>query len=244
MAKGTAEAIETTITTVMAKVLPDLMTQMVQKFEICLNKLVETFEEKLRDRCEILSSELYTTNVRVDQLEKKLVECEKVLDKYKVSESVLTSKLSLLETRVDDQEQYFKRDNLIIHGVPEIPGENCSTTVIDICQKYLSAVKIVPSDISVSHRLPSRSERAKPLIVRFTRRDVRQQIYHNKKNLKSTGFTVVEQLTARRQRLMSAATKLMNEGKLTSAWTNDGRIFVKLHDGTIKNIQKDSDLTM
>ena len=62
--------------TVMSKTLPELMTQMVEKFESCLNKLLATFENKPKDRMEMLNGELYNTNVRIDTLERKLTETE------------------------------------------------------------------------------------------------------------------------------------------------------------------------
>jgi len=58
----------------------------------------------------------------------------------------------------------------------------------------------------------------------------------------STGITVMEQLTAHRQRLMATASSLVKDEKLLSAWTVDGRIFVKSHDGNIKDIHKETDL--
>ena len=46
------------MSTVMGKVLPDLMTEIVEKFDGCLNKLLVTFESKLKDKLEMVNGEL------------------------------------------------------------------------------------------------------------------------------------------------------------------------------------------
>jgi len=243
MAKHTAEIIETVMSTVMGKVLPDLMTQIVEKFDGCLNKLLVTFESKLKDKLEMVNGELYSANVRIDSFEKKLADAQKMIDDHRTEQIMLRKEIATLQQQLEEQEQYIKRDNLVFHGVGESEGEDTTTKVVDLCQRHFPTVKLQASDISISHRLPTKStDKTKPIIVRFTRRDIRQQIFRNKKCLKNTNITVVEQLTNKKAKLVTTATALMKQHKLLGTWTNDGKVFIKQLDGSIKSVTTELDL--
>jgi len=52
---------------------------------------------------------------------------------------------------------------------------------------------------------------------------------------------VVEHLTIKRLKLVTAATALVKEGRLFGTWTKDGKVFIKLRDGTIKAVYNNAD---
>ena len=246
MAKITAETIESVMTVAMTKSLPEIMTQIVSRFENCLSKLLASFENKMKDNIDIMNSEVYGTNVRIDGLERKLADAEKVIDGYRAEQVALRREIAAMEQKLDDQEQYNKRDNLVFHGIKESPHEDTTVKVIEVCRQYFPAVNIQPVDISISHRLPTkyeRSDKAKPIIVRFARREVRQQVFQSKRHLKNSNIMIVEQLTNKRLNLVMTANTLLREGKLAGTWTSDGKVFVKLLDGTIKGISNGTELT-
>ena len=72
-----------------------------------------------------------------------------------------------------------------IVGVLEKEDENTNTIVLEVA-KMLDVDKL-PSHISTSHRLPKKTASSRnksgssPIIVRFTSRDIRNQIYANRK---------------------------------------------------------------
>jgi len=243
MAKITADTMEAMMATVMSKTVPELMSQMVKKFESCLNKLLATFENKLKDRLEMVNGEIYSTNVRIDRLEKKLAESEQIVDSYRTEQTALRRELAAAEQRLEEQEQYSKRDNLVFHGIPEHGDEDTMKKVIEVCQRHFPSVNVQTSDISISHRLPTRaSDKPKPIIVRFARRDVRQQIFRSKKQLKNTKLMVVEQLTTKRLKLVTTANGLVREGKLAGTWTNDGKVVIKLLNDETRIVNTERDL--
>ncbi|CAF1665726.1 unnamed protein product, partial [Didymodactylos carnosus] len=53
--------------------------------------------------------------------------------------------------RHNDLEQYDRRLNILVYGVPEDKNENTTDTILDMCQSI--NVNIKQSDISTSHRL-------------------------------------------------------------------------------------------
>ena len=79
-----------------------------------------------------------------------------------------------LEAKLDELEQYTRRDCLEITGIPIVPNDNPALLV-----REMSEV------ISVAHRLPSTKKVKDRLIVKFTRREKRDEVYKKRKNLKS-----------------------------------------------------------
>ena len=77
----------------------------------------------------------------------------------------------------DKNEQYTRRENLRMFGIPEGEDEDTMQVVIDVAQKI--GVKLSRSDISVSHRIgatPDKTRRnaaPRPLIARFVRRETK-----------------------------------------------------------------------
>ncbi|KAJ8246492.1 hypothetical protein GJAV_G00268420 [Gymnothorax javanicus] len=57
-----------------------------------------------------------------------------------------------VDEEIDDQEQYSRRNCLIIHGSPEYPNEDTDATVSQFTKKELS-IEIHSRDIDLSHRL-------------------------------------------------------------------------------------------
>ena len=83
------------------------------------------------------------------------------------------------ELKQDDLEQYSKRDNIIINGIPETENEVTNETVINLAKDL--GVQITSQDISTSHRLGKpRNDKIRPIVAKFVRRDVRTNILKKK----------------------------------------------------------------
>ena len=130
------------------------------------------------------------------------------------------------ENKFDEQEQYSKKDNIIIRGVPERKGESTNNIVCKIAQAV--GVECTEKDISTSHRLGAsntRGGRPRPIVARFVRRDMRTVILRKKRDLKNTtqygNVYIDEHLTSIRAKLVKA---LRNDNDIKSVWTTDGKI--------------------
>jgi hypothetical protein len=65
----------------------------------------------------------------------------------------LLDHIDLLETKLDEQEQYSRRNCLLIHGIPETSSkENTDTLVIDTIRERLN-IPITEEDLDRTHRL-------------------------------------------------------------------------------------------
>ncbi|KAI4466558.1 l1 transposable element-related [Holotrichia oblita] len=174
-------------------------------------------------RTEIISEhkeEIKILNTKVEQLEQVLKSAK---DEAK--------KASL------DLEQYSRRNSIRIFGVPERDNEDTNEVVIDLCKNKLNLD--IPSDkIDCSHRRRAKESNHRPILVKFISRDKKKSVYNNKKKLKGTKIVIKEDLTASNNQLLKEAVKKYG-GK--SAWSNDGKIFIKVHN-KIKLIKNLSDL--
>ena len=85
--------------------------------------------------------------------------------------------------KIDNLEQYGRRQNLEIAGVP-VQDREGTNAVMEVAK--LLDVDILPSHISTSHRSPKKICQngnltcSPPIIVRFTNRDIRNKIYANR----------------------------------------------------------------
>ena len=79
----------------------------------------------------------------------------------------------------DQQEQYSRRDCVIVKGVPQKRGEDTTNIVCRIA--YSIGVSITAGDISTSHRTGRQvGNIPRPIICKFTRRDTKYQIMANR----------------------------------------------------------------
>ena len=83
----------------------------------------------------------------------------------------LSSKVSHLEHRLDDFEQYSRRNSLIVYGIPEEEQENTDKKIIEAAKQHLN-VDILATAIDRTHRLGAKTDRTgeshtRPIIVKF-----------------------------------------------------------------------------
>ena len=125
--------------------------------------------------------------------------------------------------RIDEQEQYSRRENLMIRGIPETENEVTNDKVVEVAE--LMRVRVAHEDISTSHRIGRpQPGRERPLVARFVRRDKRTEILRNKKKLKDTnrGVFVDEHLSPLRAKLLNLVKRDEDTARV---WTIDGKIF-------------------
>ena len=111
----------------------------------------------------------------------------KEVDELKTQVMELNSKVSKLETLIDEADQYERRDCLLLSG-PALPiattGENCKNLVQNLIRSECD-VNIDVSDISTAHRIGKRPLSQQPdkrsIIVKFCRRDTKDDVYRSSK---------------------------------------------------------------
>ena len=147
-----------------------------------------------------------------------------------------------LNRQVLDLDQYHRRINLEVSGVPEKKEEKPENIVLEIAQKINP--DITANDIDIAHRLgPKREdrERPRPIIVRFNNRRSRNAIYDERRKLKNVttrdfGFQgrgkifINENLIASTKELLGEVNKARKSAGFKFLWTHNGRIYVKKNE--------------
>lgn len=157
--------------------------------------------------------------------------------------------LATAETKIDDGEQYSRRNCLLIHGIPERLNEDTSALAIKTFDDLSTdefKVEIQPTDLDRTHRLGKKKvslddskPRPRPIIVKFCSYENRKLVYKNKKELKGSGITISESLTAHRMELLRLAKR---HPKVEAAWSMDGRISCLLENKKRVNINNKRDI--
>ena len=158
----------------------------------------------------------------------------------------------------DSLEQYGRRNNLRISGVPEpkLEPEEVEDTTATIVDLANSALKLDPplqvSDVEVSHRLKkprnAKDGDPRPIIVRFRSKQERFHVISNRRHMKdyndenSTRIYINEDLTASRAKLFSTVRQLQKKKYFNQAWTYNGTIRVKDMQGMVKIISNTDDI--
>ena len=187
------------------------------------------------------------TNEKYEEVLKKLetheAEHKEIITENKILKSTVQSlgnKVEKLKETLNEMEQYSRRECLEIQGIPASSEVEMSSnkTVVKIGE--LMGIDIDEDDISVSHRLPVSSKykgktHDPKIIVKLIRRDVKEQFYRSRKELKNVttqhlGYSVAnhifvnESLTGMNKELFRDCLKAKKDLNFTYVWTSNGKI--------------------
>ena len=197
-----------------------------------------------QDEVKKLQDQVVGQGVKISELTKdkdKLIKDNE--DKDKLILDLQNDKVEL-QNQTDASNQYVRRDNFKITGVPYREDEN----LIDVVQSVTRHIgrEIAESEISDIHRLPNNQtdtngSSAPGIIIRVNRRRVKHEIMDKKKHLRSSphrdypNVGIYEDLTPLRSRILYALRNKKNQdGNKTYkfTWSKEGRIFCRTEQQT------------
>ena len=154
----------------------------------------------------------------------KLTAVDSKIENIELEWSKLTTNIDNMKVQINNIEQYGRLYNLILDDVSEVPvklkGLKFSAYIVNflncILARYLG-FHIQISDIDISHPLYSKKSNGKyVLIIRFTRRDVRNAIFDCSNILYGWGITVRDNLTEVNRELFHLAKSLLSPYQVVS----------------------------
>ncbi|KAK3922774.1 Spike glycoprotein [Frankliniella fusca] len=195
------------------------------ELESLILKTVQVALKPVSDSLETLTKEIEELKVDLQQNDHRISKLEK-----------------FVENKLDELEQYGRRNNLRIFGVPEKPGEDTDDIVLQVAEKM--GVELDKSVIDRSHRVGKRGSQARPIIVKFIGYGPRRTMFTNKKNLKNSKITVREDLTAYRLQVLKEA---VSRYGMKQVWSRDG--IIKINVGSqepvgVKTLEYLNSITM
>lgn len=127
--------------------------------------------------------------------------------------------------------------------------ESSLLAVINYCQNNLN-IEVTPNDISAVHRLPKgKYDRVRPVIVRFSNRRVRDQIFAVRRRMRpsrtesSSIVYVNEHLSKTNEQLFSKCRMMYKNKQVARVWTWHGTVCVKRNDSRIVKVLSMDDLS-
>ena len=100
------------------------------------------------------------------------------------------NKIDDLNRVIDRQEQYLCRNCILVLGVEESENEDTNTVVTETLNELLQE-KLTDIDIDGIGRL-KKGKQTRPIIIKFARYSNRNRVFKNKKKLKDTGISKIE----------------------------------------------------
>ena len=219
--------------------------------------------QQLKEEIKELKAALNNNKRETEKLKIQLTKAEKANDtlhnelkqtRHKLKEQI--EETNRLDEIYDDLEQYSRKNSLEIVGVPESAYESTEEVAIRIGEAVNITIK--PEDIEISHKL--RRKNSKPVIVKFLSHKVKTRLYKARTKLKGLKVSDIfpsyanaslqeqriyinENLTDYRRELFWKANQKKKDNMIISAWTIDGKLFVKtLPDGAPIRIYGEEDL--
>lgn len=159
------------------------------------------------------------------QFEEYMKKQDKVIKDLLADNKTIKAENEILLQRVDRTEQYSRRNNIRIFGIPELENENLEEIVLNVFNNEMD-LNIPLENIERCHRVGKQKKNSKPraVLVKFASYRTRKLVYDNKRKLKSKGITVKEDLTSIRLGMYMKACESFD---FKSVWSSDGAVFVK-----------------
>ena len=195
-----------------------------ENFDKNMENYFKEFKNKIRDQ---LKKVVTVVTERIGELEKRVKVLEGELQN-KGGASGDTNDMIKMKDEINRYGQYTKKDLARMFGVVETKEEDCRQVVSDIITQRLK-IKVVPTDISVAHRVgKSTRQKHRPIIIRFKDRTQRYEIMKARKVLKGSGISIAEDMTRENMELIRRA-----EGSrcFQSVWFWNGKVCAKNKDG-------------
>ena len=199
------------------------------QLKILCSQVTEIFND-----LSLFRSELKSINDELINLKKKQEEDMKNLkDKFEKDLNAATSlfkkEINTLNIKTNSTDQYTRINNLLFHNLfIQMFGKYDKTEfahkVAELLNYFLPMLKTPVSihNIDIAHPMRKNAKGQPIVIVRFTNRHVRHDIYDNKDFLKNHGVLVTEHLTSENVKLLNEAQRLVGRD---NAWSYEGKLF-------------------
>ena len=204
----------------------------------------------------------------ISQLTKENKELRKTLDKLEKKLSIvetdlfeLSKELELTKKATFINDQYTRRNNLEISGIPHEIEDDLEKVCISLInniigergEPYNGVNAVCGSDIEACHRLMTvNNNKVNNTIIRFKNRKHCDLIYENKKKISLVvneklgdsvkNIYINENLCGYYKLLAAKSRRLKKRRKITDTWISYGTVKLKLKDGSTKSITHENDL--
>ncbi|XP_037268899.1 uncharacterized protein LOC119160770 [Rhipicephalus microplus] len=187
----------------------------VQNMEQSVKHLSEQYDDVL--------IEMRKQSCEIATLKKRVEKAEAANDPLEIQK---------LRQHLNYLEQYSRRQNLEIHGIPHSQGEQLLGKLNNLA-KQLNLAELTPANIDGLHRLPPKPGKEPAVLVRFVSCATRNEWMAKKGYLKSSKSDVyfLDNLTAENRKLLWLMRARAQEKHYQFVWQKEGKMFVRKAQG-------------
>ena len=225
------------------------IVQLLQNVQQTLDEM-RAESRNMADEIRELKTSFNKQSIEINTLKETLKSAEKASNQLNMSLESLRKKVAEQRDEIyelydqqDNLEQYTRKNSLEIHGISEDIYTSTEEVIIKLGEQL--QVPISPGDIDISHKLSTGKNKPKSIIVQFISHKKKTQLCKKRTelkkiklsdmfpglssaaNAKSKGIFINENLTPYRKNIMKKANQLKKDNLLQSAWTLDGKMYVK-----------------
>ena len=235
-----------------------------QRLEASLNADVQTLKQENEEIRKVVNENVDAVTNDVGKLRAALDQCVKSknteLDAANSLIATLSTKIVRLEKQCHRGLQHGRGWNVEIDGIPQEVGDEPNDLKLafsELCTVFRIGVEI--DEIEAIHRLPSK-QTPKPVIVRFYSRDSVKELHQKKSRLRNiadrlneldiAGLDEETRIFIRASQcsyysMLSYNCRVLKRNKLISDVSvgDDGRVSMKLDNGTFVKVDHESTLT-
>lgn len=185
-----------------------------------------------------LSSRLDDTNTLMNEIKSELAAIKKENAELRSQNTIFDKSVGELQERVRSLEQYTRRNNIEISGIPVTPQENVMAIIKDMSE--VLGIGMQEPDVVAAHRIPSyKQSRVPSIVVQFDKKEVRDSWikgYKEKRgitakqvnpNFQNNKVYVNEHLSPENKLFLSRLKRKCQEINYAFAWTRDGKFYVR-----------------
>ena len=205
-----------------------------QMMKSIFKEMKDDFLQSVFHRIELLESKLYDKDQENDKLKTQIKKLNTDLEEQKSENLTLRGEIDekseIMNGKLNDLEQYGRRNNVRIEGMindkDETP-EMTSKLVIDTLNTKIEGLHLTNSDIDAAHRLGKvKFGITRQIIVKFLSRMTRDRLMSQKYRLKNTGNFVNDDLTHIIAKVLACIRKMLPD-EVEKGWSQNGRLMYK-----------------
>ena len=232
----------------------------VKDFQIKLQNQANEYQIKLDDqlkkfkrKSEVQKNDISETSQRIDEALKRIEVAEKDL-------VVAFNDLEVTKRVAFQTDQYQRRNNLEISGIPDSCDDNLEQVCIDLINTIIDDPKnpldpedlIGTFDVEGCHRLQTTNdEGTKNTIIRFTNRKICEEAMENRRFVRDVkiealkeakkGIYINDNLCTYYKELSAKARRLFKKDMISKTWIKNGLVKIKLKNNKTRTITHQND---
>lgn len=142
----------------------------------------------------------------------------------------LADEVAQMKLTIESLEEYSRRSNIEIHGIPQSNNENLRD-VLNNCADKFGLTKPMDGQLEAIHRIRARAGATPPILVRFSNRSIRDTWLAKRLQLKSDKIFINENLTSYVKKLLWMAKNAAREKAYKFVWVKNGKVFARKQEG-------------